>query len=313
MKEKILKPLKSLQWIALFGVILWACQDDSDSISSEQAAKQSNVTVRDNSEIIAATQGAMEITADVFEDEGISNGRASTSGRIQGGGHHGDGDHHNDDGCRPNISGSFDLDRSHKDSLIYRGTLIIDYGDGSTCDSTDVKKGKITDTFTFILTWGDSVSFTSTETLTFEGFVRDSVQLDGTFVTTKVNHNTKTVEAQDVRITYADTTSVSWSGVLDYTYEHGDKCKWKDNTVHVTGSIDGVNREGVAFSLVITEELVFKYKCNKHRRSHPVSGVVQVTVGGVVSTIDFGDGACDKTYTITTNGVTEEITFGNHH
>ena len=307
MKEKILKPLKSLRWIALLSVALWACQDDSDSISTEQAKQQSNVTIRDNSEIIAATQGAMELTGDIFDEEGISSGRASSSGRIQ------HGDHHDDGGCKPIISGSFELDKTHKDSLIYKGTLVIDYGDGSTCDSTDVKKGKITDTFLFILTWGDSVTFTSTETLTFEGFVRDSVQLDGTFVTTKVDRHTKTVEAQDVKITYPDTTSVSWSGILNFVYDHGDKCKWKDNTIHVTGSIDGTNREGADFSLVITEELVFKYKCNKHRRSHPVSGVVEVTVGGVVSTIDFGDGSCDKTYTITTNGLTEEITFDKHH
>lgn len=309
MKE-VLKPLKNLKWIALFSVILWACQDDSERISPEEATQQSGTTARDNAEIIAATQGAMEITADVFEDEGISNGRAgssSTSGRIQHGGHR------DEEGCLPSISGSFDLDRSHSDSLIYSGTLIIDYGDGSTCDSTNVRKGKITDEFTYILTWGDSVTFTSTETFTFEGFVRDSVQLDGTFIVKKTNRQSKTVEAQNVKITYPDGTSVTWSGTLNFAYEHGEKCKWKDNTIHVTGSITGTNREGIDFSLVITEELVFKYKCNGRHKFHPVSGVVEVTVGGVLSTIDFGDGSCDKKFTVTSNGETQEFEFENHH
>src|SRR5689334_13962077 len=124
MKTMFLKPLKSLRWVALFSVVLWACQDDSDTMSSEQAAQQSKVTAQDNSDIIASAQAAMEVTGDVFDDEGISNGRVSTSGRIQ------HNDHHDDEGCKPSISGSFDHDRSHKDSLIYTGTLIIDYGDG---------------------------------------------------------------------------------------------------------------------------------------------------------------------------------------
>ena len=307
MKEMFLTPLKRLRWVALFSVALWACQDDSETISSEQAAQQSTVTVRDKAEIIAATQGAMEVTADIFEDEGISNGRASTSGRIQ------HGDHHDDDGCRPSISGSFDLDRSHEDSLIYTGTLIIDYGDGSTCDSTGVKKGKITDTFTYILTWGDSITFTSTETLTFEGFVRDSVQLDGSFIVNKINRNSKTIEAQGVEISYPDGTSAAWSGSLTFTYDKGEKCKWKDNTIHVTGSISGANREGADFNLAITEEVVYKYKCSGRHKFHPVSGVVDVTVGGVLSTVDFGDGSCDKKYTVTTNGETEEFEFESHH
>lgn len=309
MSEMILKPIKKLKWIAFFSVVLWACQEDSQTLSPEQAAQQSSTTARDNTEIIAATQGAMEITAGVFESEGISNGRAeSTSGRriLHG-------DHDDQGGCRPSISGSFNLDRSHKDSLIFTGTFTIDYGDGSTCDSTDVKKGKITDTFTYILTRGDSVTFTSTETLTFEGFVRDSVQLDGTFTVKKINRQSKTVGAQGAKITYPDGTSASWSGALTYTYDLGEHYKWKDNTIHVTGSITGTNREGVDFSLVITEELIFKYTCGGRHKFHPVSGVVEVTVSGVLSTIDFGDGSCDNKYSVTANGATEEFEFENHH
>lgn len=302
--KSIKKPLTAM----LLGMALWACQDASETISTEQAKVQSTTTVRDHATIVAETQGAMEITSGIFDDEGFSDGRVSSSGRIEGGDHH----HEDDAGCRPNISGSFDLDRSHEDSLIYTGTLVIDYGDGENCDSEHVRKGKITDTFTCILTWGDSITFTSTETITFEGFVRDSVQLDGTFVVTKVNHKSKTVEIQNATISYPDGTSVSWSGELNFTYERGEDCRWKDNTIRLSGSISGTNRDGVAFSFETTEDLVFKYGCNKHHKFRPVSGIVEVTIGGIISTVDFGDGTCDNSFTVTTNGETSEHEFDDH-
>ncbi|NJM26490.1 MAG: hypothetical protein HC859_14435 [Bacteroidia bacterium] len=306
--NNLLKSVKKPLWTLFLGLGLWACQDASETLTSEQAVVQSTTTVRDHAIIVAETQGAMEITADIFDNEGFTDGRASSSGRIEGGDHH----HHDDAGCRPSISGSFNLDRSHEDSLIYTGTLVIDYGDGENCDSEHVRKGKITDAFTFILTWGDSVTFTSTETITFEGFVRDSVQLDGTFTVTKVNRESKKVEIQDAKITYPDGTSVSWSGELNFTYERGEGCRWKDNTIHLSGSISGTNRDGVAFSFVTTEDLVFKYGCNKHHKFRPVSGVVEVTIGGILTTVDFGDGTCDNSFTVTTNGETTEHEFDGH-
>jgi hypothetical protein len=305
MKISAIRTLRNCGWALLLGASIFACQDESERISAEQAKNQSRVSAEDNNEIIAATQEAMEITSNAFEDEGISNGRVSSGGEFRG-------DHEGDDhGCRPNISGSFELDRSKEDTLIYTGTLTIDYGDGSTCESDRVRKGKITDTFSYMLTWGDSITFTSTETITFEAFVRDSVQLDGTFVITSTK-GSKTVEVQDATLTYPDGTSVSWEGELTYEYDRGEWCKWSDNTIRVTGSITGTNREGAEFSWVITEELIYKYKCDHRHRFRPVSGTVEVTIGGVLSVIDFGDGACDKKYTITVDGETTEFEFDHH-
>jgi hypothetical protein len=305
MKISVVSTWRKCVWAALIGVSLCACQDESERISTEQAKTQTRVAAEDNNEIVAATQEAMEITSNAFEEEGISNGRASSGGEFRGG-HHGD-----DHGCRPSISGSFDLDRSKEDTLMYTGTITIDYGDGSSCNSDHVRKGKITDTFSYILTWGDSITFTSIETITFESFVRDSVQLDGTFIITSTKGK-KTVEVQNAKLTYPDGTSVNWDGELIYVYDRGEKCKWSDNTIRITGSITGTNREGAEFSWVITEELVYKYKCDHRHRFRPVSGAVEVTIGGALSVVDFGDGDCDKKYTITVDGETTEFEFDSH-
>jgi hypothetical protein len=201
----------------------------------------------------------------------------------------------------------------NQDSLVYSGTITIDYGDGSSCNSTRIRKGKITDTFKYVVVFGDdSISYSSTETITFEGFTKDSTQVDGTFIITSSSGNPKTVEAQNAMITYSDGTSVQWSGILFFTYERGERCKWKDNTISVTGSITGVNRDGVGFTIEITEPVVYKFKCNNHKFI-PVMGIIEVTVGGVLTVVDFGDGDCDRIYSTTVNGETTEHKFGRDH
>jgi len=308
MKKMMSRPLQRFGWIALFSVTLWACSDDGDKsssapVSAEDAKQQSNVAANDNHAMIAVTQDALEASSDAFTEEGISDGRASSGSRIA---------HGPKDNCSPSVSGTFNLNQSNPDSIIYTGTLVIDYGDGSTCkDSTRVRKGKITNDFTFTISRKSGGGFKtySSQSLKFEGFEKDSTTIDGTVVTTSATGHSTTIDAEDVKITFADGTSATWNGTLTYTYDKGDQGKWKDNTIHVTGPWTGTNREGVAYTATITEDLVFSYWCDKHHRFRPVSGKIEIKVGDVTSVVDYGDGTCDKKYTITSGGVTTELEF----
>lgn len=302
MKKFMSMPLQRLGWIVFFGVVTWACQEDNPStLTTEEARQQSSVAASDNHEMIAVTQDALEVSAGAFSSEGISNGRSTSGGQVA---------RHPIDKCSPSISGSFDLDQSNPDSIIYTGTLVIDYGDGSTCtDSTRLRKGKITNDFTFIVVMTDGFKTYSTQSLTFEGFQKDSTTIDGTIVTTAATDSSTTIEAQSVRITFADGTSATWDGALTYTYDKGEDCRWKDNTIRVTGSWTGTNREGVSYTADITKELVFSYWCDKRHRFRPLSGTIEIKVGDVTSTVDYGDGTCDKKYTVTSGGTTTEFEF----
>ncbi len=305
MKNALLKSVKSMAFIGFFALIAWACQDDN---ASELTSKtQSSNAAQDNSKIVAVTQDVMNITADAFASKGLTGGRVA-------GNHDGDDNDDDDDndsrGCQPSISGSFNLDRTHPDSLIYTGTFIIDFGDGSTCsDSTHIRKGKVIDQFTWILSFKDSVTFTSIETISFEGFYKDSTQLDGTFVIKSASGQPTTVEAQNAKITYADGTSFSWEGTLAYTYEKFGSRHCKGKTMKLTGALTGTTRLGAEFTATITSEIVFKRGCFGKHSFVPVSGTVEVTTAGVTSVIDYGDGTCDKDYTITTAGILTEHTF----
>lgn len=303
--------VRLLIWIAFYALFMWACQ--KDNIEKRATPAQAAEATLDNTQLVAATQSVMSITGGALAQKGIMGGR--TMGDDHGDGEHEDGDHgdgkHEDDddetGCRPSIKGTYSLDTTHPDSLIYSGTIIIDYGDGSTCtDSTHLRTGKILDTYLYIISFKDSIRFSSTETITFEAFHQDTIQVDGTIIIKSSSRKSTVVELQDVKITYEDGTFASWNGTLTYQYEKGKGRHWRGKTIKVTGSLTGSTRAGLDFKATITKEIVYKYGCFRKHKFTPVSGTVEVVVGGVTSTLDYGDGTCHKHCTITTAGNTSE-------
>lgn len=309
MKTTFLKSIKSITFIGFCMLMAWACQNEN--IEQPDAKTQASTTAQDNSLIVATTQDVMNITANALAAKGLTGGRVA--------GHHDgddededdDDDNDNDDReCKPSVSGTFSLDRTHTDSLIYSGKFIIDFGDGSSCpDSTNIRKGKVIDEFTWIISFKDSITFTSTETITFEGFYKDSTQLDGTFIIKSSTGQPTTVETQDAKITYADGTSFSWEGTLTFEYDKKGSRHCKGKFMNVTGALTGITRTGQDFTATITKEIILKRACFKKRWFVPVSGTVEVTTGGATSVIDYGNGSCDKRFTITTAGVVAEHKF----
>ncbi|GHN02211.1 hypothetical protein WSM22_37000 [Cytophagales bacterium WSM2-2] len=267
-------------------------------MTAEQAKVQAEVTAHDNAQIVSVTQDALDATGDALGSKGISNGRYAAN-REAG---------RNFD-CAAVVSSTFTVDKTHPDSIVYSGSISIDYGTGVSChDSTEIRKGKITDSFIFVIRYKDSLSYKLTESISFQGYQKDSVQVDGLFV----NESTKSSSAlkvQNAKITYADGTSVAWNGTLNTNFTRNSQ--WRgDQSRQVTGSISGTNRSGTSFSAAITKELLYQYSCSKNI---PVSGTIDVNVGTVSSVVDFGTGTCDKTYTITTNGQVTTYTFKRHH
>ncbi|MEJ0057704.1 MAG: hypothetical protein WDN75_19895 [Bacteroidota bacterium] len=117
-----------------------------------------------------------------------------------------------------------------------------------------------------------------------------------------------TVEAQSTRITYADGTFAQWSGVLSFEYQriHGSR-EWGGSTITLTGSLNGTSREKADFSASISKGILFRNTCKVFQGFIPLSGTVDVSTNGATSVVDYGDGSCDKTYTITTNGTTTSM------
>ncbi|TNE52653.1 MAG: hypothetical protein EP344_15475 [Bacteroidetes bacterium] len=176
-------------------------------------------------------------------------------------------------------------------------TITIDYGpDGCTGpNGQHTLKGKI------IVTQSDAMFIAgATRTKTFENFFVDDVQVSGTKSWTNNGLDASgnwsyTKTATDMQLSFPDGTSTMWSHTHTSTLIQGalTLTHW-DNVWSTTGSSSGTNRNGVAYTATITEPLIKKATCRWISE-----GIVEFTRDGNTSTLNFGNGTCDRFGTLT--------------
>lgn len=279
--------------ILVCSVFLVGCHDDL--IPKKLSVKeQAALAAHDNAQMMLATQEVLDVTAGVMEEKGVAEGRVK----------HGE---HDSYGCAPNVNLTLNVDRNHTDSIIYKGSIAIFWGDGSSCDAKNKRTGKITDEFNIVVSKKNKVvRFSSTETITFEAFTRDSTTYNGIVVVTSANGKRTSVEGNNVAVTYADGTTSSWKGLLNFAYEDVTK---RTGEIRVTGNISGTSRQNVGFTASISEDVIFKTGCFGWVKKIPVDGAMSVTTNAIMSTLDFGSGTCDRIYTVNVNGETTTHSF----
>lgn len=274
-------------------VFLAGCHDEL--IPKKLSVKaQAELAARDNAQLMIATQEALDVTAGAMQNKGVAEGRVK----------HGEHDNY---GCAPSVNLTLNIDRNHTDSIIYKGSIAINWGDGSSCDSKNKRTGKITDEFNIVVSKKNkAMRFSSTETITFEAFTRDSTTYNGIIIVTSANGKRTSVEGNNVAVTYADGTTSSWKGLLNFAYEDVSK---RTGEVRVTGSISGTSRQNVGFTATISEDVIFKTGCFGWVKKIPVDGAMSVTTNAITSSLDFGSGTCDRIYTVNVNGETTTHAF----
>jgi hypothetical protein len=280
--------------IAVVAILLMiSCQEDlvPKKLSSTE---QAELAARDNAESLIAIQEALDVTAGALEDKGVAEGRVKQGGS------------HDNYGCKPSVNLTLNIDRNHPDSLLYWGTIIINYGDGSSCASTDKRTGKITDEFRINISTKVKGKFIAKEKITFENFIKGSRSFDGTFAVASVNGRKTSVTSSGMTVGYDDGTTSSWTGNLAFAYEDVSK---KKGELKISGSISGTSRQGMPFTATITNDLLFKGGCLGLTKQIPVSGKITITTNNATSLVDYGDGTCDKSYTVTIDGDAESYTF----
>ena len=187
-----------------------------------------------------------------------------------------------------------------------KGVITIDFGDGCEDKKGNVRKGKIIITFD-----GRRFMPGSSYVTTFEDYSINDIKIEGVRTVTNVSgsleeHPTFTIVVEGGKATWPDGTFA--------TRESNKKREWireanplKDEW-HVTGNAAGTNRRGVAYTMEITETLVYKRECAIGNRVFmPVAGIKVLTTENRQMTIDYGDGECDRKVTVTINGETREV------
>ena len=114
---------------------------------------------------------------------------------------------------------------------------------------------------------------------------------------------------QGGKITDPSGQTFTWNSTRTRTWTSGyNDGNASNDEIDVTGSANGVNRNGKAFSATILNAIHMTAACR-----YPTRGTVKITRDGLLDrTIDFGTGACDGTATVTVNGVTKTINLPRH-
>lgn len=187
----------------------------------------------------------------------------------------------------------------------FPNTLTIDFGDGCTGPKGHTRKGQIV-----VEQSAPMSEANATRVITFVDFFVDDVQILGskTFVNLGKDSTENISCSRDVEIEmlFPSGNSVSWTTSHLKTQVSGAETTGRlDDVFEITGSSSGVNRNGTAFSSIITESLVKKNACR-----WITDGTREVTVGDNTRTVDYGfqNGGCDNlAFVLLANGETKVI------
>ncbi len=148
-------------------------------------------------------------------------------------------------------------------------------------------------------------------TITTDGYSVDGILINGT--RTEVNATESTEDApkftinEEVSITFLDGSIASRTATRTRTWNRAANPLQDSWTI--TGSAIGTSRKGVDYVMTITKALVFKRACAiESKVVIPVEGTKEIVTDAKKITMDFGNGTCDTTVTITVNGRSKDIT-----
>jgi hypothetical protein len=98
--------------------------------------------------------------------------------------------------------------------------------------------------------------------------------------------------------------SISWTANRTRTWVEGQSTlNWLDDVYEITGSGSGVNRNGIPYTMTITQALRAKLSC-----AWLVSGSITLQPEDYEARyIDFGNGTCDSGFTVTVDDETYQL------
>ncbi len=181
-------------------------------------------------------------------------------------------------------------------------TIQMEYGEG--CESV-LDGVQSSGSITFIV--NDRPPTGLSATTEFNDFHRGGVAVDGVFTLTGDNQNQTTIQASALNLTTAQggvlfNANLDAERIADEAGPGPAYCgHWQ--IVDGTGSVVIANTN---FNFTVVDTVLLSTCC-----AYPLSGSVQITSAGYLGALlDFGDGECDGTATITVAGQTQTVSLG---
>lgn len=177
------------------------------------------------------------------------------------------------------------------------GTITIDFGTGCADAHGKTRKGMIVIHYS-----GKRFSPGSTITVTVQNFYKNDAHVEGTLTLTgllpSTPDNSKFQLVTSGRLTFPDGRHATREQSTIHELFPDPKNLWI-----VTGHSSGTNKNGKSYTMKITSELVYSKTCELNSKVFiPVKGIKTLTVDHKEIIVDYGDGSCDNTVTITVNG-----------
>lgn len=188
--------------------------------------------------------------------------------------------------------------------------LVIDFGaQGVLCADGRVRRGKLIVTYTAPYLMPGSIITIRTDNFAVSnrrapGFWLIEGEQTITNLTEPGSNPTHRIMANG-SITFTGGRTAAWSSSRMREWVRGYESLEQlldpyDDEFHVTGGWEGTDRRGQNFTADILEALVVKTTCLREYALAVVEGVLKIEGPLATHTVDYGNGECDNTISITT-------------
>ena len=150
----------------------------------------------------------------------------------------------------------------------------------------------------------------STVVTTTDNYTINGIKLEGTRTLTNITGSTSDAPKFEAMLANGKATFIADGTVAeresDITWQWTRAANPADDylTIDQSSTASGVTRAGRSYEVSLTKALKYKRFCGI-----AVEGIKNYIIDGSKQiTIDYGDGTCDKSVTITVNGITRNLT-----
>lgn len=192
-------------------------------------------------------------------------------------------------------------------------TITLDFGTGCVGRYGRERSGIVL--ITYSGAFDDAIA---NRTITFDNYFVNNRHIEGKILLRNFNRNeagnlTADRELEDYKITFPDGDYYSINGTTTREWIEGEEDGVRGNeVVRVIGSYEGTNSNGNEFSRVITEPVIADFSCWSEGGFLRTKGVIEMTITNTNRSrkriVDYGDGSCDNSFTVTVNDRTQTIT-----
>ncbi|HEY8934918.1 MAG TPA: hypothetical protein VIM65_06835 [Cyclobacteriaceae bacterium] len=173
----------------------------------------------------------------------------------------------------------------------------------------NVRKG----TIRIIHTGGTPRTVGFKATITYLNYSINGIKLEGTRVIECVTPSANDVYDHTINLTDGKATWLSDGSTATRAASFTREVNTADTTITILsgGQASGINRSGKSYTMDIIKSIVFKPSCAAINQIHlPVQGtkLFKNTTTGKTLTIDYGNGDCDRSMTITVGRVSFNYT-----